>query len=161
MLKEKVLQSIVRKTGDLSTKRMPSWVGIELRSPRAIVEYSTDVSLHIFWINTILIFLSALYNRTVVPYQAYNEMEKRWSNMIQNVLVKESILSTLAPADSMALIQTNVPILQIFIQVYSLTKDFIKNYNLNYVFLVLLTFASNFFNSSFVRNVNLSFDQIL
>jgi hypothetical protein len=37
------------------------------------------------------IYFSALYHRTIVPYQAYNEMEVRWRNMIENVLIQEGV----------------------------------------------------------------------
>jgi len=59
----------------------------------------------------------ALYLRTVVSYEAYSMMEVRWRNMIKNMFLREKIFSGIGESDTLAVLDTNLPILQIFVQV--------------------------------------------
>ena len=60
----------------------------------------------------------ALYLRTIVSYEAYTMMEVRWRNMIKNLFIREKIFSGISETDTIALLDTNLPILQIFVQVW-------------------------------------------
>ena len=60
----------------------------------------------------------ALYLRTVVSYEAYSTMEVRWRNMIKNLFIREKVFAGISETDTLVLMDTNLPILQIFVQVW-------------------------------------------
>lgn len=88
------------------------------------MDYAEDIGFRNgcgdFWLKLLLKTkkpFRALYLRTVVPYEAYSMMEVRWRNMIKNMFIREKIFSGITETDTLALLDTNLPILQIFVQV--------------------------------------------
>jgi len=60
---------------------------------------------------------SAIYNKNIIPFSTYKHLETKWPCTMEDFVIKDSELGALSNADSLSLLQTNFPLLQIFIQV--------------------------------------------